>query len=104
MRCPAETALTADETCRLDALPYTHFELDEMPYQCDFGEHGTEVRHTALAQMQHYEPGGLVLWWVLWDDEGHQEVRLWPGCDQPVAEETCLLIKGHPGACDQDIF
>lgn len=103
MRCSAETTLTPDEMRRLEALPCaTDFGL-QAPYACDLEEHGPEERHSTLAQMQHYEPGGLAYWWLLWDDAGRQEVRLWPGCDRIVVDETCLLIKDHPGACDQEI-
>ncbi|MEW1548407.1 hypothetical protein [Streptomyces tsukubensis] len=52
--------------------------------------------------MQH-EPGKLVVWWLLWDDKGRRELRIAPGCEKAVVSETCLLIKGHPGTCDQSI-
>ncbi|NEA15411.1 hypothetical protein [Streptomyces halstedii] len=98
----AEAALTDDEVCALNALPGADFEVDTEPLGCDFGAHGSEAEHTVCAQMQ-YEPGGLVLWWLFWDDEGRRELRIAPGCKKVVVSEACLLVEDHPGTRDQSI-
>ncbi|WP_433855170.1 hypothetical protein [Streptomyces kronopolitis] len=102
MPCSAEVALTDDEVRALNALPGADFEVDAEPLGCDFGVHGPNVQHTVCAQMQ-YEPGRLVLWWLLWDDEGRRELRISPGCQKVVVSDACLLIEDHPGTCDQSI-
>ncbi|MFC9505450.1 hypothetical protein [Streptomyces sp. NPDC057002] len=101
MPCPAEAALRADEVRELSALPGADFLVDTEPRECDFGRHAPGTQHATLAQMQYVAPGTLVYWWLLWDDAGHRELRVAQGCPQLVVDETCLLVEGHPGACDQ---
>ncbi|MFE7114098.1 hypothetical protein ACFU99_01555 [Streptomyces sp. NPDC057654] len=103
MPCSATVALENDEVRILNALPGADFEVDAEPLGCDFGEHGLDVQHTVCAQMQYTGNGGLVLWWLLWNDGGRRELRIAPGCRKVVVCEACLLIEGHPGACDQSI-
>ncbi|MFD4576726.1 hypothetical protein ACFWNK_30715 [Streptomyces sp. NPDC058417] len=102
MPCTAEAALTDDEVRALNALPGADFEVDTEPLGCDFGVHGSDAQHTVYAQMQ-YEPGELVLWWLFWDDEGRQELRIAPGCEKVVVSEACLRVEGHPGTCNPSI-
>jgi hypothetical protein len=100
--CRAHAALTVDEVRYLNALPGADFKADMKPLGCDFAAHGPGGRHAVCAQMQYTGAGDLVLWWLRWDDHGHRELRIAPGCRKIVVDETCLLIEGHPGACDQD--
>ncbi|HWU06338.1 MAG TPA: hypothetical protein VN520_08125 [Streptomyces sp.] len=100
--CRAQATLTAQETRYLNALPDADFTADAHPLGCDFAAHPRETRHAACAQMQYTGAGELVLWWLLWGEDGHREIRTAPGCRRHVVDETCLLIEDHPGACDQD--
>lgn len=102
--CPAEAVLTIDEARYLNTLPGADFDANTEPLGCDFEVHEPEVRHAACAQMQYIEPGKIVLWWLLWGEDGHRELRIEQGCRKTVVDETCLLIKGHPHGCNQDIF
>ncbi|MEU7156066.1 hypothetical protein AB0A98_06425 [Streptomyces chrestomyceticus] len=79
------------------------FEVDAEPLGCDFGEHGPGVHPTVCVQMKYTEFGGLVLWWLFWNDERRRELRIAPGCQRAVVSGACLLIKDNPGACDQSI-
>ena len=103
MPCPAEAALTADEVRALSALPGAEFEVDTEPRGCELAVHAPGTQHATSAQMQYTESGLIVLWWLFWDDEGHRELRIAPECSKLVVTEACLLVKGHPGACDQSI-
>ncbi|MGW3272253.1 hypothetical protein ACWDFH_12375 [Streptomyces kronopolitis] len=103
MPCPAEAALTANEVRELSALPGADFEVDTEPRECDFAVHAAGTQHVTLAQMQYIGPGSLTYWWLFWDDAGHRELRVAPECPKLVVDETCLLVEGHPGACDQSI-
>lgn len=100
--CRAQAVLTAQEAHYLNALPGADFMADAQPLGCDFMAHLPGVRHVACAQMQYTGAGSLVLWWLLWGEDGHRELRTALGCRKGVVDETCLLIDGHPGDCDQD--
>ena len=99
--CPAEAALTNDEACDLNILPGADFKADTKPLGCDFAMHASGGRHAVCVQVQ-YTAGTLILWWLLWDDDGYRELRIAPGCRRNVVDESCLLIWDHPGECDQD--
>ncbi|WP_141747548.1 hypothetical protein [Streptomyces nanshensis] len=103
-KCPAQAALTAAQARLLNALPGAGFDAGTEPLGCDFASHGPEVRHSACVQMQDTGSGeGLVLHWLLWGEDGSREIRIALDCPKLVVDETCLLIDGHPGPCDQDI-
>jgi hypothetical protein len=72
------------------------------PLGCDFAMHEPEAPHTVCAQMQYTAAADLVLWWLLWDEDGYRELRIAPGCRKIVVDETSLLIEGHPQDCDED--
>ncbi|MGW9069255.1 hypothetical protein ACWGQT_07395 [Streptomyces yangpuensis] len=100
--CPATSALAPQEAERLAALPGIVMDADTEPYHCDYAQHGPDVRHTACVLEQEVD-GRSVLWWLVWGNEGQRDVVAAPGCRKIVRNETCLLIKGHPGDCDQEI-
>jgi hypothetical protein len=100
--CRAYAALTVDEARYLNAMPGADFKADAKPLGCAFATHGPGGRHAVCAQMQYTGAGDLVLWWLRWGAHGHREIRIAPGCRKIVVDETCLLIEGHPGECDQD--
>jgi hypothetical protein len=87
----------------MNALPHAVFDVSIRPHPCEFTVHGPEVRHAFNTQVQDDEKGGLVLWWLLWDDSGNRELKIAPGCHRIVGEERCLLIDEHPGDCDEEI-
>ncbi|MER6526638.1 hypothetical protein [Streptomyces sp. NPDC001508] len=99
--CPAAAALTNAEARDMNILPGADFEADTEPLGCEFAVHDAEWRHAACAQVQ-FIAGKLILWWLLWDDAGYRELRIAPGCNRSVVDESCLLIWDHPGECDQD--
>lgn len=100
--CRASAVLSADEARILNALPGADFTADTEPLGCDFTAHEPGMRHAACAQMQSTDSGDLALWWLLWDDGGSRELRMASGCQKLVVDETCLLIDGHPGNCDEN--
>ncbi|WP_328434597.1 hypothetical protein [Streptomyces sp. NBC_00425] len=85
----------------MNSLPGADFEADAEPLGCDFAMHDAGGRHAVCAQMQ-YIAGKVILWWLLWDDDGYRELRIAPGCRRSVVAESCLLIWDHPGECNQD--